>query len=61
MEEYLTCLEEASAALPEGEEGDAQRLINTQRHNSAVDAMTIIADRFNLEVRAFKASQERGS
>ncbi len=59
MDEYIVCLEKASESVPEGEEGAAERAINTQRHNSAVDAMSIVADRFNLEVRAYKAAQER--
>ena len=62
MEEYLTCIEaeEAQAVLSLGEEVDeaAKRqraeLFN-KKYNAAVEEMNLVAEEFNLQVRAYKA------
>lgn len=53
MDVYIKCLE----AMLEGktdEELARLQQIQTMRHNSAVEAMEIVADRFNVQVRAYK-------
>jgi hypothetical protein len=54
IDTYEACLDEEEKAL-----GDAvteeQRQVHAKRHNAAEDAKLDVADRFNQQVRAFKA------
>lgn len=60
MEEYLTCIEseEAAAVLGRGdvsEDDKRQReeLFN-KKYNAAVEEMNLVAEEFNMQVRAYK-------
>ena len=64
METYLTCIaEEEQTARDELENPDESKLEEMEadlnkKHNAAVEEMEIIADEFNLQVRAYKARSE---
>ena len=64
METYLTCIaEEDQAARDELEAPDESSLAEMEealdkKHNAAVEEMEIVADEFNLQVRAYKARSE---
>lgn len=60
MEEYLSCIEadEAQAVLSMGDvDADAKRqreeLFN-KKYNAAVEEMNLVAEEFNMQVRAYK-------
>lgn len=60
MEEYLTCIEgdEAQAVLSlgdidEGAKRQREDLFN-KKYNAAVEEMNLVAEEFNLQVRAYK-------
>ncbi len=62
MEEYLTCIEaeEAQAVLTLSEEvdesGKRQRAeLFNKKYNAAVEEMNLVAEQFNIQVRAYKA------
>lgn len=62
MEEYLACIEseEAQAMLSLGDEVDEtakrqrEELFN-KKYNAAVEEMNLVAEEFNVQVRAYKA------
>lgn len=58
IDAYEVCLDEEEKAL-----GDAvteeQRQVHAKRHNAAEDAKLEVADRFNQQVRAFKAKADK--
>ena len=62
MEEYLACIEaeEAQAVLMLSEEVDEngkrqrEELFN-KKYNAAVEEMNLVAEEFNIQVRAYKA------
>ena len=62
METYLACIEseEAQAVLALGEEADEEtksqraELFN-KRYNAAIEEMNLVAEEFNVQVRAYKA------
>ncbi|MEM6511695.1 MAG: hypothetical protein AAF660_01675 [Pseudomonadota bacterium] len=64
METYLTCIaEEEQSARDSMESPDESKLAEMEdalnkKHNAAVEEMEIIADEFNLQVRAYKARSE---
>jgi hypothetical protein len=58
MNGYLTCLDERSAELPEGEAGDRARAINDARYNAARDELMQVAESFNTQVRIYRIRQE---
>ena len=49
VEDFLQCLE------LEALQGELSREEQTREHNAAIDGLQAIADRFNEQVRAFKA------
>ena len=60
MEEYLTCIEadEAAAVLGLGEGDDdtkrqREEMFN-KKYNAAVEEMNLVAEEFNVQVRAYK-------
>ncbi|MCO4809955.1 MAG: hypothetical protein KC572_00020 [Gammaproteobacteria bacterium] len=60
MEEYLTCIEadEAAAVLGLGEVDDdtkrqREEMFN-KKYNAAVEEMNLVAEEFNVQVRAYK-------
>lgn len=57
MESYQDCLDQEQKAL-----GDAvtaeQKAMHVKRYNAAVDAMESVANRFNEQLRAFKAKKK---
>ena len=65
MEEYLACIEaaEAQAVISLGDDVDesAKRqredLFN-KKYNAAVEEMNLVAEEFNVQVRAYKARSE---
>ncbi|MEM9333999.1 MAG: hypothetical protein AAGA33_04035 [Pseudomonadota bacterium] len=64
MESYLTCIaeEEQSArddleSTDDGQLEELEEALN-KKHNAAVEEMEIVADEFNLQVRAYKARSE---
>ena len=65
MEAFLKCLGDSApkpadpAALTEEQKKEAERLetIRAQRHNAAVGEMEAVAERFNVQLRAFRAKQ----
>jgi hypothetical protein len=54
IDAYEACLDEEAKALGEAIT-DEQRQVHAKRHNAAEDAKLELADRFNQQVRAFKA------
>ncbi len=62
MEEYLACIEaeQAQAMLSLGDEVDEENkrqreeLFN-KKYNAAVEEMNLVAEEFNIQVRAYKA------
>ena len=60
MDEYLSCIEaeEASAVLALGEiDEDTERQraeMFNKKYNAAVEQMNLVAEEFNVEVRAYK-------
>lgn len=62
MEEYLSCIEaeEAAAVLELGADVDEpakrqrEELFN-KRYNAAIEEMNLVAEEFNIQVRAYKA------
>jgi hypothetical protein len=59
MNVFLECLDQRSSTLPEGEDGARARDINDARYNAARDEMLRLAERFNVQVRAYQVRQER--
>jgi KaiC/GvpD/RAD55 family RecA-like ATPase len=57
MEAYVACVDQEVESLGDTVT-EAQRNIQVQKHNAAVDEMTAVADQFNAEVRAYKQAQE---
>jgi hypothetical protein len=62
METYLACIEaeEASALLAMGEEADEDTKLQREemfnkKYNAAVEEMNLVAEEFNVQVRAYKA------
>jgi hypothetical protein len=62
METYLACIEaeEASALLAVGEETDDETKLQREemfnkKYNAAVEEMNLVAEEFNVQVRAYKA------
>jgi hypothetical protein len=55
MEDYLDCLDNEEATIPEKQTPEAKAL-HVQRHNAAVDAMEKMAAKFNEEIRAYKTT-----
>ena len=62
METYLACIEaeEASAVLAMGEEADEETKLQREemfnkKYNAAVEEMNLVAEEFNVQVRAYKA------
>ncbi|NNF17657.1 MAG: hypothetical protein HKN70_13015 [Gammaproteobacteria bacterium] len=56
IEEYLGCLDRNLAAAGD-QSTEEQRAIHTLRYNAAVDSMEMIADKFNLSLRDYKAEK----
>ena len=60
MEEYLSCIEAAeqeTVAGPDdaGEEAKQQRIeMFNKKYNAAVEEMNLVAEEFNVQVRAYK-------
>jgi hypothetical protein len=65
MDTYLKCLDEGKIAAPEGATGEqkkeSERLeaIRVQKHNAAVGEMETVAERFNEQLRAYRARQPK--
>jgi hypothetical protein len=55
MEDYLDCLDNEEATIPDKQTPEAKAL-HVQRHNAAVDAMEKTAAKFNEEIRAYKTT-----
>lgn len=62
METYLSCIEaeEASALLEMGEEADEDTKLQREemfnkKYNAAVEEMNLVAEEFNVQVRAYKS------
>ena len=61
MEEYLACIEKAEqetvAGLVESDEDTKQQRIGmfNKKYNAAVEEMNLVAEEFNVQVRAYKA------
>jgi hypothetical protein len=57
VETYLACLDEEEKAM-----GDAvteeQKKVHTGRHNAAVDALNVVAARYNEQVQAYKKQEK---
>lgn len=64
METYLSCIDdEEKAARAELDQLDPDTLAAreeslTKKHNAAVEEMQIVADEFNVQVRAYKARSQ---
>ncbi len=64
MESYLTCIAEAEKSERDAlESPDDSKLAELEdalnkKHNAAVEEMEIVADEFNLQVRAYKSRSE---
>lgn len=60
MEEYLSCIETAEQETVAGtddadEAGKQQRIeMYNKKYNAAVDEMNLVAEQFNVQVRAYK-------
>lgn len=65
MDTYLKCLDEGKIAAPEGatdeQKKESERLeaIRVQKHNAAVGEMESVAERFNEQLRAYRARQPK--
>ncbi|MBL8226525.1 MAG: hypothetical protein JNM50_14465 [Chromatiales bacterium] len=59
MQQYLDCLEQEEAALPEDQRTAETRALTVKRYNAAVEAMESLAAQFNEQVRAYKAAGGR--
>jgi hypothetical protein len=59
MQQYLDCLEQEEAALPEEQRTTETRAHTVKRYNAAVEAMESLAAQFNEQVRAYKAAGGR--
>jgi hypothetical protein len=57
MNAYLSCLDDEVNALGDTVT-DAQKKVQVEKHNAAVDAMQGLADKYNAEVRAYKEAQQ---
>jgi len=63
MESYLSCIEaeEAQAVIAMGDVGEDEKKQRAEtfnkKYNAAVEEMNLVAEQFNVEVRAFKARQ----
>jgi len=57
MEAYVACVDQEVESLGDTVT-EAQRNVQVQKHNAAVDEMTAVADQFNAEVRAFRDAEE---
>ncbi len=61
MEEYLACIEKAEqetvAGIVEADEESKQQRIGmfNKKYNAAVEEMNLVAEEFNVQVRAYKA------
>ena len=57
---YLDCLDHANkqlaTAILSEEAIEEERAITTRRYNAMVDEMTLLAERFNVQVRTYKAA-----
>lgn len=53
IEQYLACLDKDLAAVGEAVTKE-QRAIYELRYNAAVDSMELVADQFNVALRAYK-------
>lgn len=65
METYLACIEaeEAQAMLALGDEVDEEAKLQREemfnkKYNAAVEEMNLVAEEFNVQVRAYKAGQQ---
>ena len=56
VEEYLSCLDKEEQDLGDTVT-DEQKALHVSRHNSAVDALTAVAARYNEAARAFNAKK----
>ncbi|NNC76424.1 MAG: hypothetical protein HKN77_00595 [Woeseiaceae bacterium] len=59
MDEYLSCIEAAeqeTIAADEADASDKQQRIEmyNKKYNAAVDEMNLLAEQFNVQVRAYK-------
>lgn len=68
MDTYLKCLDEeapkapaADAQLTDEQKKEAARLesMRAQKHNAAVSEMESVAERFNVQLKAFKEKQKK--
>lgn len=65
MDTYLKCLDQGKQPLPEGatdeQKKEYERLeaIRVQKHNAAVGEMEAVAERFNEQLRAYRARQPK--
>ena len=65
MDTYLKCLDEETPPAPAGtqlseqqkKDQDKREQMRAQKHNAAVVDMEGVAERFNVQLRAFKAKQ----
>ena len=65
METYLACIEaeEAQAMLALGDEVDEEAKLQREemfnkKYNAAVEEMNLVAEEFNVQVRAYKAKSQ---
>ena len=64
MEEYLSCIEaeEAKALVTMGEVDDEtkrqRKLTFDKKHNAAVEEMNLVAEQFNIQLRAYNAKRK---
>ena len=56
VEEYLACLDKEEQDIGDAVT-DEQKALHTSRHNSAVDALTAVAARYNEAARDFNAKK----
>lgn len=53
VESYLACLDDDEKALGDTVT-DEQKKVHTAKHNAAVDALNVVAGRYNEQVQLFK-------
>jgi soluble cytochrome b562 len=65
MDTYLKCLDQTKSEAPAGasaeqkKESDRLEAIRVQKHNAAVGEMEAVAERFNEQLRTFRARQSK--
>ena len=68
MDAYIKCIDEEGPTAPAGKqltdaqkkEQDARERVRLEKHNAAVADEEAVAERFNVQLRAFKARPPKG-